>query len=92
MLREADESRLSATERQGKLSADQDEPENIHPQTQRDERAAGQRQILRMPSHSVTWASKLSAQAGADLPVDIHSPSDQLVPDSRVHAAVTWRF
>jgi hypothetical protein len=34
----------------------------------------------------------LSAMAGADLPVSIHSTGDQLVPDFRVHAAITWRF
>lgn len=27
-----------------------------------------------------------------DLPVSIHSTGDQLVPDYRVHAAMTWRF
>ncbi|HUI06569.1 MAG TPA: hypothetical protein VL486_06150 [Verrucomicrobiae bacterium] len=44
------------------------------------------------PQINVTWSSKLSAQVGGDLPVSIHSTGDQLVPDYRVHAAVTWRF
>ena len=44
------------------------------------------------PQINVTWSSRLSAQAGADLPVSIQSTGDQLVPDYRVHTAVTWRF
>jgi hypothetical protein len=44
------------------------------------------------PQVNFTWSSKLSAQIGADLPASIHSTGDQLVPDYRVHAAVTWRF
>ena len=44
------------------------------------------------PQINFTWSSKLSAQAGADLPVRINSTGDQLVPNYRVHAAVTWRF
>jgi hypothetical protein len=44
------------------------------------------------PEINLTWSSKLSAQVGADLPVSIHSTGDQLVPDYRMHGAVTWRF
>ena len=44
------------------------------------------------PQINLTWSSRLSAQVGADLPVSIHSTGDQLVPDYRTHAAVTWRF
>ena len=44
------------------------------------------------PQISYTWSSKLSAQVGADLPVSIVSSGEQLVPDYRVRAAVTWRF
>ena len=44
------------------------------------------------PQINFTWGSKLSAQAGADLPVSIVSTGDQLVPSYRVHAAVTLRF
>jgi hypothetical protein len=34
----------------------------------------------------------LSAHLGADLPVSIASTGNQVVPDYRIHAAVTWRF
>ncbi len=44
------------------------------------------------PQLNFTWGSNLSAQAGADLPVSIESTGDQVVPDYRVHAALTWRF
>jgi hypothetical protein len=44
------------------------------------------------PQINATWSSRWSGQVGADLPVSIHSTGDQLVPDYRVHAAVTWRF
>jgi hypothetical protein len=44
------------------------------------------------PQINVTWSSKLSAQVGADLPVNFQSTGNQLVPDYRVHGAVTWRF
>jgi len=44
------------------------------------------------PQINLTWSSRLSALAGADLPVYRHTTGDQLVPDYRVHAAVTWRF
>jgi hypothetical protein len=44
------------------------------------------------PQINFTWSSRLSAQVGADLPVSIHSTGDQLVPNYRTHAALTWRF
>ncbi len=44
------------------------------------------------PQISVTWSSRLSAQIGADLPVSIVTTGQQLVPNYRVRAAVTWRF
>src|SRR5205085_12196476 len=44
------------------------------------------------PQINFTWSSKLSAQIGADLPVSIVSSGDQVVPDYRIHAAMTWRF
>ena len=44
------------------------------------------------PQVDFTWSDQLSAHFGADLPVSIASTSNQLVPDYRIHAAVTWRF
>jgi hypothetical protein len=44
------------------------------------------------PQINFTWSNKLSAQVGADLPVSIHSTGDQLIPNFRTHAALTWRF
>jgi hypothetical protein len=44
------------------------------------------------PQIIYTWSSRLSVMAGADLPVSIVSSGEQLVPDYRVRAAVTWRF
>jgi hypothetical protein len=44
------------------------------------------------PQLNFTWWSSLSAQVGADLPVSIVSTGEQIVPDYRVRAAVTWRF
>jgi hypothetical protein len=44
------------------------------------------------PQINYTWSSRLSAQAGVDLPVSIATTGAQLVPDYRVRAAVTWRF
>jgi len=44
------------------------------------------------PQINYTWSSKLSAQIGADLPVSIASSGEQLVPNYRIRAAVTWRF
>jgi hypothetical protein len=44
------------------------------------------------PQINFTWSSKLSAQVGGDIPVSIRSTGDQLVPNYRVHGALTWRF
>ena len=44
------------------------------------------------PQVNFTWSSKMSAQIGADLPVSIVATGQQLVPDFRVRAALTWRF
>ncbi|HXI85473.1 MAG TPA: hypothetical protein VNL17_15430 [Verrucomicrobiae bacterium] len=44
------------------------------------------------PQINFTWSTRLSAQVGADLPVSIRSTGDQLVPNYRTHAALTWRF
>jgi hypothetical protein len=44
------------------------------------------------PQISLTWASKLSAYLGADLPVSIDNTSLQTVPDYRIRAGLTWRF
>ena len=44
------------------------------------------------PEISATWTDQLSAHIGVDLPVSIANSGEQLVPDYRIHAAVTWRF
>jgi len=44
------------------------------------------------PQINFSWSSKLSVQIGADLPVRTYSSDEQLVPDYRVHTALTWRF
>jgi hypothetical protein len=44
------------------------------------------------PEISVTWTDHLSAHVGADLPVSIANSGLQVVPDYRIHAAVTWNF
>ena len=44
------------------------------------------------PQINYTWSSKLSAQIAVDLPVSVAATGEQLVPDYRVRAAVTWRF
>jgi hypothetical protein len=44
------------------------------------------------PQINFTWGSRLSAQAGAELPVSIVSTGNQLVPNYRVRAALTLRF
>jgi hypothetical protein len=44
------------------------------------------------PQFNFTWTDKLSVQAGLDLPVSIDNTGLQVVPDYRIHAAVTWRF
>ena len=44
------------------------------------------------PQVNFTWGGSLSAQLGADLPVSIANSGLQVVPDYRLHAAVTWKF
>jgi hypothetical protein len=44
------------------------------------------------PEINFTWSENLSAHIGADLPVSIENSGEQVVPDYRIHAAVTWRF
>ena len=44
------------------------------------------------PQLNFTWGGSLSAQVGADLPVDIANSGLQVVPDYRIHAAATWKF
>jgi hypothetical protein len=44
------------------------------------------------PQINFTWSDRLSAQIAADLPVSITSSGQQIVPDYRVRAALTWRF
>jgi hypothetical protein len=44
------------------------------------------------PQLNFTWSNQLSAQLGGDLPVSIVSTGEQVVPDYRIRAAVTWRF
>jgi hypothetical protein len=44
------------------------------------------------PQLNFTWGSKLSAQAGVEIPVSIYNSGTQIVPDYRVRAALSWRF
>ena len=44
------------------------------------------------PQINFTWSARLSAQIAADLPVSIASSGEQLVPDYRIRAGITWRF
>ena len=44
------------------------------------------------PQLNFTWSDRLSAQLAGDLPVSIVSSGEQIVPDYRVRAAITWRF
>ena len=44
------------------------------------------------PKVSFTWSEHFSAHIGADLPVSRKNSGEQVVPDYRVHAAVTWKF
>ncbi|HEV2695628.1 MAG TPA: hypothetical protein VG347_22240, partial [Verrucomicrobiae bacterium] len=44
------------------------------------------------PQLSYSWGDQLSAQLGADLPVSIDNTGVQVVPDYRIHAALTWKF
>lgn len=44
------------------------------------------------PEINWTWTDQLSAHVGVDLPVSIANSGLQVVPDYRIHAAVTWNF
>lgn len=44
------------------------------------------------PEIAITWTDQFSAHIGTDVPVSIDNTGEQLVPDYRIHAAVTWRF
>ena len=44
------------------------------------------------PEFTTTWKDKLSAELGVDVPVIRDNTAFQIVPDYRVHAAVTWHF
>jgi hypothetical protein len=44
------------------------------------------------PQVNYTFAGRLSAMVGADLPVSIVSSGEQLVPTWRIRAALTWKF
>lgn len=44
------------------------------------------------PKIAFTWSEKFSAHIGADLPVSRQNSGEQVVPDYRIHAALTWKF
>jgi hypothetical protein len=44
------------------------------------------------PEISLTWRENLSAHIGADFPVSIANSGEQLMPDYRIHAGLTWHF
>jgi hypothetical protein len=44
------------------------------------------------PQINYFWSSKLSAQLGADLPMNVRNSGVQVVPDYRLRFSVTWRF
>jgi hypothetical protein len=44
------------------------------------------------PQINFTWSDRLSAQIAADLPVSITSSGQQIVPNCRIRAALTWWF
>lgn len=44
------------------------------------------------PDLSCAWKENLSAELGAEIPVLRSNTSLQIVPDYKIHAAVTWRF
>jgi hypothetical protein len=44
------------------------------------------------PEVRLTWSENLSAHVGADLPVSVENSGEQLMPNYRIHAALTWRF
>lgn len=44
------------------------------------------------PLLNFTWADRLTANVGVDIPLEIASHGLQLVPTYRVHGGVSWRF
>jgi len=44
------------------------------------------------PELILSWGEKLSAELGFDWPVSMENTALQLVPDYRIHAALTWHF
>lgn len=44
------------------------------------------------PEITATWHENLSVHAGVEVPVSIAESGEQLMPDYRIHAGVTWRF
>jgi hypothetical protein len=44
------------------------------------------------PAVSFTWGENFSAHLGVDLPVSRDNSGEQVMPDYRVHAALTWVF
>jgi hypothetical protein len=44
------------------------------------------------PELMFTWGEKLSAELGLDWPMSLDNTALQIVPDYRVHAALTWHF
>lgn len=52
----------------------------------------GMREIYAGPQLTLTASRHFSAQVGGDIPIDIRNKGFQVVPDYRVHGAVTWSF
>ena len=52
----------------------------------------GLRALYAGPQLLLTWREKLSAQIGVDLPVLLDNTELQIVPGSRLRAALTWHF
>jgi len=52
----------------------------------------GMREIYGGPQITMTIGSHFGAQAGGDIPIDIHNNGFQVVPDYRVHGSLTWSF
>jgi len=44
------------------------------------------------PEVAMTWQDNLNVHVGADLPLSRANSGEQLLPDYRIHAALTWRF
>jgi hypothetical protein len=52
----------------------------------------GMREIYAGPQVTLTASRHFSAQVGGDIPIDIRNKGFQVVPDYRVHGALTWSF